>query len=100
MINAASSYLYGDVRIENCTFDFDASEARYSEEIIELYGCYQSSYPGKMLNVLLKDVTMTGNNVTPVDVDSRYTNGIVLTEEGTNTYTVDGVQVNYDGSAK
>ena len=43
---------------------------------------------------------MTGNNVTPVDVDSRYTNGIVLTEEGTNTYTVDGVQVNYDGSAK
>ena len=100
MINAASTYLYGDIRIENCTFDFDASEAKYSEEIIELYGCYQSSYPGKMLNVLLKDVTMTGNNVTPVDVDSRYTNGIVLTEEGTNTYTVDGVQVNYDGSAK
>ena len=100
MISAASNYLYGDIRIEGCTFAFDASEARYSEEIIELYGCYQREYPGKMLNVLLKDVTMTGAKVTPVDIDFRYEDGLVLTEEGSNTYTVDGVEVNYDGSAK
>ncbi len=100
LINATSYYLYGNVKIENCTFDFDASEAKYAEEAIELYGCYQSNYPGKMLNILLKDVTITGKNITPIEIDSRYDDGLVLTEEGTNRYIVDGVEVNYDGIKK
>lgn len=98
LIKATSNYLYGDIKLEGCTFDFDASEAKYSEEIIELYGCYQGNYPGKMLNVLVKDVTMTGKNITPIDVDSRYVTGITIKEEGTNSYTVDGVKVKYDGT--
>ena len=64
-----------------------------------MYGCYQKNYPGKMLNVTLENVSMTGNKVTPVKIDSRYDDGLNFTEKNTS-YVIDGANVNYDGTKK
>lgn len=95
LISAESNYLCGNMTIQDCTFDLDCSEASYKREIVSLYGC---NYGG-MMNVSLKNVTMTGQKVTPVDIDSRYEDGLTFTEESCS-YTVDGVSVNHDGTAK
>lgn len=95
LIKAADRWLCGNIKIENCTFDFDASEYNWSAvDMITLCGCDQNAYPGQMLNVLLKDITITGKKIRPVKVDSRYKNGVNITEEGKNHYTVDGQNVN------
>jgi hypothetical protein len=97
LFNAESNYLYGNISFDNCTFDYDAHEASYAKSVIALYGCYQGSYPGKILNVTLNDVTITAKNAKPVSIDSRYATGLNLVETGTNSYKKDGVAVNYKG---
>lgn len=96
LIDAESYYLYGNISVKNCTFDLDCAEAQYKQNIISLYGC---NYSGNMLDVTLEDVTMTGKNVVPVDIDSRYDDGLIFTETNTS-YTVDDVVVNYNGTQK
>ena len=98
LLAAESRYLYGNITIEGCTFDLDCSEASYKREILSLYG-YDYDDSGKKLNVTLKDVTMTGKKVVPIEVDKRYKDGLNLQEDNC-TYTVDGSAVNYDGTAK
>jgi predicted ribosomally synthesized peptide with SipW-like signal peptide len=97
LFNAESNYLYGNISFDNCTFDYDAHEASYAKSVIALYGCYQGSYPGIILNVTLNDVTITAKNAKPVSIDSRYATGLNLVETGTNSYKKDGVAVNYKG---
>ena len=98
LVAAESYYLYGNINFKDCTFDLDCSEARYKEEIVSLYG-YGYDDTGKMLNVSLENVTMTGKKVVPVKIDRRYEDGLNFTQNGT-TYTIDGQSVNYDGTAK
>ena len=98
LFNAESNYLYGNVSFDNCIFDYDAHEASYERSAIALYGCYQDDYPGKTLNVTLKDVTIITQNAKPVSVDSRYVSGLNIVETGTNSYIVDGTPVNYLGN--
>ena len=100
LFNAESNYLYGNISFDNCIFDYDAHEASYAQNVIELYGCYQGSYPGKILNVTLNNVTIIAQKATPVSIDSRYASGLNLVETGTNSYTKDGVAVNYKGEAQ
>ena len=97
LFNAESNYLYGNVSFDNCTFDYDAHEASNKQNVIELYGCYQGSYPGKILNVTLNNVTINAQKAVPVSIDSRYVSGLNLVETGTNSYTMDGASVNYKG---
>ena len=97
LFNAESNYLYGNVSFDNCIFNYDAHEASYERSAIALYGCYQGNYPGKILNVTLKDVTIITQNAKPVSVDSRYASGLNIVETGTNSYIVDGTPVNYLG---
>lgn len=99
LINSESNYLYGNISVKDCNFNLDCQEASYKQEIISLYGCYQKNYPGKMLNVTLENVSMTGNKVTPVKIDSRYDDGLNFTEKNTS-YVIDGANVNYDGTKK
>ena len=98
LFNAESNYLYGNVSFDNCIFDYDAHEASSEKSAIALYGCYQGDYPGKILNVTLKDVTIITKNAKPVSVDSRYISGLNIVETGTNSYIVDGTPVNYLGN--
>ena len=98
LFNAESNYLYGNVSFDNCIFDYDAHEASYAKSVIALYGCYQGSYPGKILNVTLNNVTITAQNAKPVSIDSRYASGLNLVETGTNSYIVDDRPVNYLGN--
>ena len=97
LFNAESNYLYGNISFDKCTFDYDAHEASYKQNVIKLYGCYQGSYPGKILNVTLNNVTITAQKAVPVSIDSRYASGLNLVETGTNSYTMDGNTVNYKG---
>ena len=97
LFNAESNYLYGNVSFDNCTFDYDAHEASNKQNVIELYGCYQGSYPGKILNVTLNNVNINAQKAVPVSIDSRYVSGLNLVETGTNSYTMDGASVNYKG---
>lgn len=94
LIDAEASYLYGNILLQNCTLSFDASGASYKQDAIGLYGC---DYPDNKLNVTLENVTVTTQNADPVSVDSRYEDGLVITEKGTNSYTVDGTAVDYKG---
>ena len=98
LFNAESNYLYGNVSFDNCIFDYDAHEASSKKSAIALYGCYQGNYPGKILNVTLKDVTIITQNAKPVSVDSRYASGLNIVETGTNSYIVDDRPVNYLGN--
>ena len=100
LFNAESNYLYGNISFDNCIFNYDAHEASYAQNVIELYGCYQGSYPGKILNVTLNNVTITAQKATPVSIDSRYASGLNLVETGTNSYKKDSVAVNYKGEAQ
>ena len=97
LFNAESYDLYGNISFDNCTFDYDAHEASYKQNVIELYGCYQGSFPGKILNVTLNNVTINAQKAVPVSIDSRYVSGLNLVETGTNSYTMDGASVNYKG---
>ena len=97
LFNAESNYLYGNISFDNCTFDYDAHEASYKQNVIELYGCYQGSYPGKILNVTLNNVTISAQNAVPVSIDSRYVSGLHLVQTGTNSYKMNGASVNYKG---
>ena len=97
LFNAESNYLYGNISFDNCTFNYDAHEASYKQNVIELYGCSQGSYPGKILNVTLNNVTINAQKAVPVSIDSRYVSGLNLVETGTNSYTMDGASVNYNG---
>lgn len=98
LLDAADSYLYGNITLENCKFDFDASENTRSKiPVIHAKGC---NTEGHFLNVNLQDITVTGKGVIPVKVEKVYEDRVVVTESGTNNYTVDGVAVNYDGTAK
>ena len=98
LVDAESNYLYGNLSFDGCTFNYDAHEASYERSAIALYGCYQGNYPGKILNVTLKDVTIITKNAKPVSVDSRYASGLNIVETGTNSYIVDGTPVNYLGN--
>ncbi len=97
MIDANSNYIYGDISFENCTFDFDASESTYDRTVISLKGP-TTSY-GVTTTLTLKNVTVTGKNVTPIELGT-YKANVTVVEEGTNTYTIDGSAVNYDGTTK
>ena len=98
LVDAESNYLYGNLSFDGCTFNYDAHEASYEMSAIALYGCYQGNYPGKILNVTLKDVTIITQNAKPVSVDSRYASGLNIVETGTNSYIVDDRPVNYLGN--
>ena len=98
LVDAESNYLYGNLSFDGCTFNYDAHEASSKRSAIALYGCYQGDYPGKTLNVTLKDVTIITKNAKPVSVDSRYVSGLNIVETGTNSYIVDGTPVNYLGN--
>ena len=97
LVDAQSNYLYGNLSFDGCTFNYDAHEASSKKSAIALFGCYQGDYPGKTLNVTLKDVTIITQNAKPVSVDSRYVSGLNIVETGTNSYIVDGTPVNYLG---
>lgn len=99
IINSTSSYLYGSISFDNCKIDYDASESSYKKPALELKGT-GTSYGGKQLTVTLKNVTITGEKIVPVEIANTYKDNLILVEDGTNSYIVDNVPVNYDGSAK
>lgn len=101
LISASSNYLFGNITFDTCTLDYDASEYRYtnSNGVIELSGT-SNSY-NETITLTLKNVTVSCKNALPVKyTSSAYKKNIVFVEEGTNTYTNNGVLVNHDGSAK
>ena len=101
LIDADSNYLYGSISFDNCTFNYDASEYRYTDSygVINISGTNNSYNETITLN--LKDVTINCKNSLPVKyTSSAYKKNIVLVESGVNTYTNNGSEVNHDGSAK
>ena len=96
LIDAESNYLYGNISFDNCTFEYDATEAGSTQNVIELYGC---NYPGNILKVTLNNITITAKNANPVSTDSRYADGLNLVETGTNNYTKDDDPVDYKGNS-
>ncbi len=94
MFQATSSYLIGDILFEDCTIDFDAAEATSKKEAIEMDGFYDTN---KLLDLTLKNVVINGQNIIPAKLDLTRLN---FFEEGHNEYVVNGIAVNYDGSAK
>ena len=96
LIDAESNYLYGNISFDNCTFEYDATEARSTQNVIELYGC---NYPGNILKVTLNDVTINAKKANPVSTDSRYEDGLNLVKTGTNNFTKDGAPVDCKGNS-
>ncbi len=102
-------YLYGTFVFENCSFDVTANGNAASAICFNTYPNYLN---GNTVSVTLKDITITGTSTgsgyytkTPVPVriktvsEPELSTYFTLVEEGTNTYTVDGSPVNYDGTA-
>ena len=102
-------YLYGTFVFENCSFDVTANGNAVSAICFNTYPNYLN---GNTVSVTLKDITITGTSTgsgyytkTPVPVristysEPELSTYFTLVEEGTNTYTVDGSPVNYDGTA-
>lgn len=92
----SSSYVYGEIKLKDCTMDLDAHEAKYTQSVIADLGCSQ----GENLNITLDNVTIKGKKVIPIKVDSRWDKTVKIIEKGNTTYTVNDKKVNYDGSSK
>ena len=94
-----SNYVYGNIVLDNCTMNFDASEASSNKAVLGGtfgLGCSQ----GENLNITLDNVTIKGKKVIPIKVDSRWGETVKIIEKGNTTYTVNDKKVNYDGSSK
>ncbi len=92
-----SNYVYGTVDFNHCTMNFDASASNSKRSVIGgTFGLGCSK--GETLAITLNNVTITGKNVIPIRVDSRWGKTVQIKESNT-TYTVDGKSVKYDGSS-
>ena len=87
------AYTYGMLSFDKCTMNVNLAE-NYNPIMIST----NQSYIGEntvTLNIKDTAITTTGGCTVPIN------KGIAtVTEQGTNTYTVSGAPVNYDGTAK